>query len=425
MVHSIKDDIPSGNFQHIFEAITDTIAQQHSLELSEDVKRGQHHLVETFGALGGVPPRGFKREPVQISTHRDGKPHITHKWVPDPDLVPLVKKAWQMRAAGASLAAIKKETNLYKSTNGFTTFFRNKLYIGIMKFGDLTIENYCEPVIDKEIWDAVQKSNTKYKKVAPEIHPRRKNSIYLLSGLLYCAKCGSPYNGHAIASRDGNSYRYYRCSKGHRNRDCDAPYINKEDIEKAILEEICNHILDPDHLKMLQDQAKKDQSQQKSVLESEVKVFRSELGRLKLQINNVTKAIAEAGHSQALLQRLETLETRKVQIETKIAEMEANQGPPAVFPDPEEIGRTLSHVLQAAPKEEKQIILRGLIHRIDALRDKKENKIHGTIIYYLPSGMFNKKKAPRKEELSGEFYVYRRCPHGDSNPGFSLERAMS
>jgi hypothetical protein len=163
---------------------------------------------------------------------------------------------------------------------------------------------------------------------------------------------------------------------------------------------------------MLQDQAKKDQIQQKSVLESEVKVFRSELGGLKLQINNVTKAIAAAGHSQALLQRLEILETRKIQIETKIAEMEANQGPPAAFPDPGKISRIMKSVLQAASKEEKQLILRGLIHRIDALRDKKENKIYGTIIYYLPSDLFNKKKAPLEEELRQGIYVYGWCPHG-------------
>lgn len=162
-----------------------------------------------------------------------------------------------MRAAGASLASIKKETNLYKSTNGYTTFFQNKLYIGILKFGDLIIEDYCEPVIDKEIWDAVQKFNNRSKRFAPEIHPRRKNSNYLLSGLLYCTQCGSPYNGHVIASRDGNKYKYYRCSRGRRNRDCDSPYLNKVDIEEAVLEELCTHILDPDYLAMLQGQAKK------------------------------------------------------------------------------------------------------------------------------------------------------------------------
>lgn len=106
----------------------------------------------------------------------------------------------------------------------------------------------------------------------------------------------------------------------------------------------------------------------------------------------MTKAIAEAGHSQALLQRLKNLETRRIQIDTKIAELESTQGPPAAFPDPEKIYQTLRYILRKASKAEKQLILRGLIHRIDALRDKKENKIHGTIIYYLPSDLFNKKK---------------------------------
>lgn len=414
IVHSLKDDIPQGNYQHIFEAITDTMAQQHSLELSEDVKRGQHHLVEAYGALGGTPPRGFKREPVQVSSHRDGKPHITHKWVPDPALISQVKKAWQMRAAGISLAKINSETNLYKSTNCFTTFFRNELYIGTLNFGKLKIENYCEPIIDLEIWDAVQKVNIKHKRSAPELHPRRKNSDYLLSGLLHCTACGSPYNGHSISSRDGKTYKYYRCSQSHRNRDCAAPYLNKEEIEKTILEELCVHILHPDHLSLLQEEAKTNRSQQQEVVKSEIKVFNSQLGPLKRQIDNITKAIAETGHSKALLLRLESLETRKIQIETKIAEMEIPPSTPRAFPDPHQISQMLITVLQKASIEEKQIVLRGLIHRIDALRDKKENKIHGTITYYLPTDLFNKKKAPREEELlkSGEIYAYRKCPHG-------------
>lgn len=414
LVHSIKDDIPGGNYQHIFEAITDTMAQQHSIDLSEDVKRGQHHLVEAYNALGGTPPRGFKREPVQISTHRDGKPHITHKWVPDPEMIPLIRKAWQMRAANASLASIKKETNLYGSVGSFSTFFRNKLYIGTLIFGNLTIEDYCEPIVDLSVWNTVQKLNTKHKRIDPEVHPRRKSSDYLLSGLLYCMECGSPYNGHSIPSRDGTSYAYYRCSRSHRNRDCKAPYIKKEEIEKIVLDELCDHILDPDHLVILQEEARNFRGQQKSIQENEIKIINNELGALRRKVNNVTKAIAEIGHSQALLKKLEDLEVRKILLETKIAEIKSQEIPEQPIPDLRLISKMLRPVIRKASTEEKKIILKGLIHRIDAIRDKKNQNIQGVITYYLPADILAKKKAPRGEGLILDFYVYMQCPHGDS-----------
>lgn len=425
IVHSIKDDIPTGNYQHIFEAITDTLAQQHSEELSEDVKRGQHHLVESYGALGGTPPRGFKREPVQISTHRNGKAHITHKWVPDPALAPIVKKAWRMRANGESYASIKRETGLYKSINSYTTFFRNKLYIGTLEFGDLVIEDYCEPIVSRKTWNAVQKINNENERIIQEMHPRRENSSYLLTGLLHCGKCGSPYNGLMIPSRDGTTYHYYRCSRSHRNRDCSAPNLNKEEIEHIILEELTNQILKPDYLKLLQDQEVKNRRDNRSTKEAEIEAFQKELKSISRKIDNVTLAIAEHGHSQALLQRLNNLEAEKSNFKSRISELKEGLEPLGALPDPEIVGSTLKKALENASREEKQTILRGLIQRIDALRDKKAKKITGTITLYLPTSLLDKKKAPREEELRQKIYVYVWCPHGDSNPGLSLERAMS
>jgi len=117
-----------------------------------------------------------------------------------------------------------------------------------------------------------------------------------------------------------------------------------------------------------------------------------ELSGIKRKLNNVTKAIAELGHSQALLQRLENLEIRKIRLETKIAETKTRQIPDLPLPDIRLIAKTLRPAIKAASLEEKRVILRGLIHRIDALRDKTDDKIHGVITYYLPADIINKKK---------------------------------
>jgi len=250
IVHSLKDDIPEGTYKHLFETIADTIAQKKSEELAQDVQRGLYDNLERYGTLGGIPPKGFRRETVQISTHRDGRPHLAARWVPDPEMLPLIRQAWQMRAAGATYGQIKAATQLFGSINSFTTFFRNQLYIGILAFGDLIIADYCEPIIDLPTWEAVQARNSVHRTPArPSTnHPRRQRSSYLLSGLVFCGQCGSPLNGHTIKSQDGHTYKYYRCARRRRNRDCEAPAIPQPTLEEYVLQQLQEQILAPENL---------------------------------------------------------------------------------------------------------------------------------------------------------------------------------
>ncbi len=138
LIHSLNDNIPEGPEGRFFEAAIDWMNQRFLEDLSTDVRRGLRHLVQNYGCVPGVPPMGFKREEVTIGTRRDGSPHIAHRWIPDPEKVPLIRKAFEMRASGLSLATIHKTTRLYSSLNSYRTFFGNRIYLGILEFGDLT-----------------------------------------------------------------------------------------------------------------------------------------------------------------------------------------------------------------------------------------------------------------------------------------------
>jgi len=90
-------------------------------------------------------------------------------------------------------------TQLYKDINSYTTFFANRLYIGIMEFGELIDEHYCEPIITAELWEQVQQVQREVARATTENSPRRIGSNFILSGLVFCQHCGSPLNGHIIA----------------------------------------------------------------------------------------------------------------------------------------------------------------------------------------------------------------------------------
>lgn len=97
-IHSNNDDIPQEYEVRFFEAAIDLMNQTYIDDLKEDTKRGLKNLVENYGCALGTIPRVFKREKVIISTHRDGESHIYHRWVQDPDLSPLIREAWELRA---------------------------------------------------------------------------------------------------------------------------------------------------------------------------------------------------------------------------------------------------------------------------------------------------------------------------------------
>jgi site-specific DNA recombinase len=83
---------------------------------------------------------------------------------------------------------------------------------------------------------------------SPEItRPRTLNSEYLLSGLLYCGKCGAGMLGCAAKS---SRFFYYACHNYcKRGKDvCNAELIKKERIEGFVIHRIKAHLLTEDNL---------------------------------------------------------------------------------------------------------------------------------------------------------------------------------
>jgi site-specific DNA recombinase len=155
LIHSLTDPVPDGPYARFVETLIDISNEERSRQTSIDARDGLRSIVQQ-GAVPGTPPRGFKRQPMVTVNPRTGEERRNHRWVWDKKLLPQVRKAFKMRAAGATLFEIHKSTRLYGALNSYKTFFTNPLYIGILEFGDLVIEGYCEPMIDMDTWNAVQ-----------------------------------------------------------------------------------------------------------------------------------------------------------------------------------------------------------------------------------------------------------------------------
>lgn len=385
LVHSITDPIPEGQYGRIIEFFIDISNEEKRRQTSTDAKRGLHDLVRQHGCVPGVPPRGFKRQPVTIGTRRDGSARNGHRWVPDPDLVPKVRQAFAMRAEGKTLAEIHETTHFYGAINSYKTFFTNRIYIGILEFGGEIFEKYCEPIVDMATWNAVQKRIEQHAQFKyTRQHPRRIHTPYVLSGLVYCGECGSPLSAHTVTAHGRNEA--YRCSRSKRKAGCTQGRIGRKTLEDAVLYTLNEYILIPDALAAAY-QVELESIQHRETRRSErLSTLTADRKRLSSQIANLTRAIAEKGHSPALLERLTALEAQRATVLTEFTELQ-NQvvvSPPALTE--EEIKATSEFIRDAitnAPPEEVRLHLQGLIHEIRV--KKAEGEIVGTITYYTPS----------------------------------------
>lgn len=384
VIHSLTDNIPDGPFSSVIETLIDSSNEQKRREAAMGAWRGLRHLVRQ-GGVPGTPPTGFMRKPINVLSE-EGISRKAHRWVPDPKLIPAIRRAFALKAAGSTLAQIHAAAHIFSSVNSYRTFFLNRIYIGTLEFGDLVIENYCEPIIDQLTWDRVQARLTVHNEQKYERdHPRRINSPYVLSGLIYCARCGSPMHGNTVSAISRKKRgEDYRCSRAKRRHDCNLPMINRRVLEDNVLDTVREYILLPDTIQAMQalaitsqDEFEKERAERRAMLNNQKH-------SLSTQIVNITKAIAESGHSRALLDKLDDLEAQRAGIKEQLKELDIPAQPIPNY-EPAQLERlsvNLLQLLNSAPTETVRTILRGFIHKITI--DKIGPDLIGVITYYYP-----------------------------------------
>ncbi len=390
IILSLNDQIPEGDYGRIVEFFIDMSNEEKRRQTSADARRGLRELVQKHGCVPGTPPRGFKRKKVILGEHRDGSLHIAHRWIPDPKWESRILRAFKLRAGGATLFDIQKSTQLFGSINSYSTFFSNKIYIGILEFGDLTINNYCYPIVPLQIWSTVQEQQSKLKhwaamKSGEVIHPRRINSRFLLSGLAKHATCGSPLYGDTTKGRNGKIYDAYRCTRAHRKRDCTHERIPRQGFEDAVYQYLVNDILDPTKLDSINKEFSLCQSREIEEQNEQKNELSSKLGILRHQKNRVADAIADHGHTRTLLEKLKSIDAEEEQLSVKLNELKASsikQIPELKLDQFLAIREELKSAYMKYDINEKRALLRYYIAGVDVSR--VGNTVKGKIHIYFP-----------------------------------------
>lgn len=378
IVYSLNDNIPDNSNGRVLEALIDWMNARFLEDLSLDVKRGLHHNLREYGTLPGTPPRGFKREQITIGTRRDGSPHLACRWVPDPDWWDKCAEAWQMRAQGVPIKTIHQKLKLFSALNSYPTFFRNRLYTGELRFGDTIIPSYAPALISEETWQSVQELNHQHQQLNNPYdnrgHPRRAASSFLLSGVLYCAQCGSIMNGKSMVTREGYKMEYYYCSRAKRNMDCNARPIPKKIIEDLALQALREFVLDPRVIIQRDKEIALARSGSVDAARKARKRAKSKLGDLEQRISNVLDKIESSPSAPlSLLDRLHQLEEQKNAAQNEYNRLCSIENQETVFArtpqEAEALSTRLTQLLETDDPGKKRLILQSCINRIDVERD--------------------------------------------------------
>lgn len=386
-IRSLNDNVPDGLDGRVFEALLDWKNAKYLADLSVDVRRGLQHNLHQFGAVPGIPPRGFRfGPPINVGQRRNGKTHYVHRWEPDPDQVPIIQRAFHLRSLEKSYTEITAACGLYRSSSGWNHFFANPIYKGELRYGGAVIPDYCTPIIDPATWDVVQEINSRTitRRVTLMDHPRRASSSYMLSGLLTCARCGAPLNGETIYSKKKDHVnRYYGCSLKRRTHaaDCDALYIPQAALESVVLTAISDHIYTTGNIESIRASLASMDSTSAADISAQLQDRTKYLGSIRAKITNVVTAIESSPDSAALVSRLAELEQLEREVKAHIGRLTLQVNRPDTTTDPALVVKSIRAALQADPAE-LRVKLRVLIHHIEAQR--LDNRVIATIYYFLP-----------------------------------------
>jgi len=257
-----------------------------------NVKRGLRTRVE-MGLWPGVAPLGYLNQ-----KQMDQKCRV----IVNEKRAPVIKKMFEKVAheqySGRRLYNwLRHELNFYTRGNkpltlsGIYRILDNTFYYGEFtypKSSENTYKGAHKPIITKELFDQAQ-AHLKRDQIV------RETKEFSFTKLFVCGKCGSGISAEEkwkkLKSGGSNRYIYYSCSRA-RDRNCKNKYIREEELIKQLLKIIDD--VDINELgmqKRFEDEIKRFNSFQSSVLGSAQKVATSK----EMDIRNYAKYLLKEG----------------------------------------------------------------------------------------------------------------------------------
>lgn len=338
----------------ILESVLEGMAEYYSRNLAREVMKGMKETALQCKHTGGKPPLGYdvaKDKTYVINEHE----------------AQAVRIIFEMYAAGKGYSEIidrlnsegyRTKTGRRFGKNSIHDILRNEKYTGTFVFKKGTkkehkrtrpdvikVPNAFPAIISRELWERVQVKMDKRKRSPGERARGKAKEVYLLTGLIYCGKCGSAFIGNRnVGKTEKKRYAYYKCGLKDRSKECKAKTIRKEVVEQIVIDDIKQNIFSPKAKASLRKKFENYLQARPKSIEKRITQIKREIAGIDKIINNLIAAVELGKGSAVLIERLELQEDRKKELQNELFNLEAKKETPI------EIG-LVDELLEKAEKE--------------------------------------------------------------------------
>jgi site-specific DNA recombinase len=296
-VSEVAPDIDTSQGK-LIENMTDAIAQFWADTSRENILRGQDHKAKNSMFLGH-----------NILGYRKS---ADDRYELDPESSPIVKKIFNDYASGVAMQTIaddlndqgiKSSTGSKFTVNGLRSILKNDRYIGIYKYGKYVNEGGMPVIIEKELFDKVQKMFDKNKRNSQKV---KESHRHWLSGKLYCGHCGEPMHGVSGTGKSGKIHYYYAC-KNARKHKCNKKNVTAELIEGLVLKYLTELLSNTEAMASLAVETYEYYKKQ-AYSDDYLKTLESRLAKTEAELENLLKMVLKGTVSETIANAMEERE---------------------------------------------------------------------------------------------------------------------
>lgn len=243
-------------------------------------------------------------------------------------------------------------------------------------------------IVEEEIFNAVKEKMRRRK-----FETTRKRTSQILTGLLVCGNCGSPY---VIGNYYRGKYPYYRCSTKMRKGKsvCDNRNLRGDEIDNVILKEVKEIIFSKENLgkyRKLIDESIKDEKKELQELLKKLMKKQEELDKKKsvyyegLETGKLDMSLV-ADRLKQIKTEEERITSNRLEAEQRLLEIPQTEHYALTEKEYHDLKESLQAFVEEATPQQKHLFLSKFIDTITVYPDKM------TIEYFSP--MLTDQKSP-------------------------------
>lgn len=354
----------------IIESLMEAFDEFHSQKSKLDGLRGMRENVEQGWRAGGRAIHGYRLQKEIVGT-KEGCPVTKSRLVPDPATFADIQLYMKGRARSESRRALADRlkshvpysTLVYLEDSaltyaGHTVWNRHREWVdgayvgpGSGRYRDrsewVIKRNTHEPMITDEEAETILRIRNVQKRRAS----RHRRNDYLLSCLVRC-RCGANVHGDS---------GFYRCAKR-----CGVRSVKKEVLEVVALRALFDQFFTEDSLCRLQREVEELIAEQTPRQTHLAEQIRRELRQTERQISELTTLVTEIEHRRPLLERIDSLEATRQDLQLKLEDTAEPVRPQVVdttCSECREFARRWWNDMDCGDVEKRKAILRQVVDR--------------------------------------------------------------